>query len=844
MKKMNLLMFREIRSSFSRFLAICAICALGAGFLFGLKSTTPMMKETGDNYFDDCSLMDFRLISTAGITQEDIDSLRELDCVETIMPGYNADVLASSAYGQSVVRVNSMDFENGINLPVLKEGRWPQGENECVADSGTGMNQSIRVGDKITIAQENDEQSLNGLKQTEFTVTGIVDWPYYLSVERGSTSIGDGEVDYFILVQPQAFDSEYYHEAFVTVKGAKELLCYEEEYEALMDETQSQLEQAFEPLAQRRYDELSELYSQYEQLLQLNPEAAAQFGEISPPEMPQWYALSRQTLAGYVGFGQDADRVDAIAQVFPWFFFLVAALVCLTTMTRMVEEERTQIGVFKALGYGSGRIAANYLFYAAFACILGCVIGCVLGVVVLPRAIWSAYDILYTLPEIDIVFYPLYAAVACGLSLICTLAASLGACYNELRSTPANLIRPKAPPAGKRVFLERIGFIWKRLSFTKKVTARNLLRYKKRFFMTIIGIGGCTALLLTGFGLRDSIMSIVPKQFTQIQAYHFSLGLDESSSSSEDSALNRQLGEYAEDYIYIMQSSVDVQSDEGTLNAYLTAAEGDSLSGFIHLRERRGGESIAFPPENGVVITEKLASKLGLSVGDNFTFTQGGTAIYETSVAGIAENYVYNYIYMPCAVYEELFNNQPQFNMVMCTLPDGEEVTEELEQNTSEKLLEIDNVQSVSFITRLERDFDDVMSGLNSVVVVLIICASLLAFVVLYNLTNINITERKREIATLKVLGFYEKEAASYVFRENIILTLIGIVLGLVFGIFLHQFVVVTAEVDIVMFDRNISALSYVWSALMTVIFSFLVSLAMRKRISSIDMVESLKSIE
>ncbi len=765
------------------------------------------MKETGDNYFDDCSLMDFRLISTAGITQEDIDSLRELDCVETIMPGYNADVLASSAYGQSVVRVNSMDFENGINLPVLKEGRWPQGENECVADSGTGMNQSIRVGDKITIAQENDEQSLNGLKQTEFTVTGIVDWPYYLSVERGSTSIGDGEVDYFILVQPQAFDSEYYHEAFVTVKGAKELLCYEEEYEALMDETQSQLEQAFEPLAQRRYDELSELYSQYEQLLQLNPEAAAQFGEISPPEMPQWYALSRQTLAGYVGFGQDADRVDAIAQVFPWFFFLVAALVCLTTMTRMVEEARTQIGVFKALGYGSGRIAANYLFYAAFACILGCVIGCVLGVVVLPRAIWSAYDILYTLPEIDIVFYPLYAAVACGLSLICTLAASLGA-------------------------------------FTKKVTARNLLRYKKRFFMTIIGIGGCTALLLTGFGLRDSIMSIVPKQFTQIQAYHFSLGLDESSSSSEDSALNRQLGEYAEDYIYIMQSSVDVQSDEGTLNAYLTAAEGDSLSGFIHLRERRGGESIAFPPENGVVITEKLASKLGLSVGDNFTFTQGGTAIYETSVAGIAENYVYNYIYMPCAVYEELFNSQPQFNMVMCTLPDGEEVTEELEQNTSEKLLEIDNVQSVSFITRLERDFDDVMSGLNSVVVVLIICASLLAFVVLYNLTNINITERKREIATLKVLGFYEKEAASYVFRENIILTLIGIVLGLVFGIFLHQFVVVTAEVDIVMFDRNISALSYVWSALMTVIFSFLVSLAMRKRISSIDMVESLKSIE
>lgn len=293
-----------------------------------------------------------------------------------------------------------------------------------------------------------------------------------------------------------------------------------------------------------------------------------------------------------------------------------------------------------------------------------------------------------------------------------------------------------------------------------------------------------------------------------------------------------------------MQSSVDVQSDEGTLNAYLTAAEGDSLSGFIHLRERRGGESIAFPPENGVVITEKLASKLGLSVGDNFTFTQGGTAIYETSVAGIAENYVYNYIYMPCAVYEELFNSQPQFNMVMCTLPDGEEVTEELEQNTSEKLLEIDNVQSVSFITRLERDFDDVMSGLNSVVVVLIICASLLAFVVLYNLTNINITERKREIATLKVLGFYEKEAASYVFRENIILTLIGIVLGLVFGIFLHQFVVVTAEVDIVMFDRNISALSYVWSALMTVIFSFLVSLAMRKRISSIDMVESLKSIE
>ena len=286
MKKINLLMFRQIRSSISRFLAICAICALGAGFLFGLKSTTPMMKETGDRYFDRSSLMDFRLVSTAGITQEDIDVLRRLDCVEKIMPAYSADVLADNAYGQSVVRVHSMDFTNGINLPVLKEGRWPEGPDECVADSGTGMSQGAGLGDKITLSEENGLET-GGLEQKEFTVTGIVDWPYYLSMESGSSSIGDGSVDYFILTLPEAFNSEYYHEAFVKVKGARELLCYEQEYETLISAAQKELEQALEPLAQRRYDQLQELYSQYELLMETNPEAAAQLGSISPPEMPR-----------------------------------------------------------------------------------------------------------------------------------------------------------------------------------------------------------------------------------------------------------------------------------------------------------------------------------------------------------------------------------------------------------------------------------------------------------------------------------------------------------------------------------------------------------------------------
>ena len=844
MKQMNRLVFREIRSSLSRFLAICAICALGAGFLCGLKSTTPMMKQTGDNYFDRSRLMDIRLLCSAGITEEDIEDISKLDCVEKVMPAYNADVLAVSSYGKNVVRICSMDFEQGVNLPVLKEGRWPENPGECVADSGTGMNSRVKVGEKITLSEENPDSTLKGMAVNQFTVTGIVDWPYYLSVDRGSSSVGDGNVDYFILVPEQAFSSDYYHEAFISVKGGAELLCYGEEYETLIKDVQKELEAALKPLAQRRFDKLSELYSQYEQLVQIDPGAAAQLGELSPPVMPQWYVLSRQTLAGYVSFGQDADRVDAIAQVFPWFFFLVAALVCLTTMTRMVEEQRTQIGVMKALGYSGGRIAAKYLFYAASACTLGCVIGCASCIIVLPKAIWSAYDMLYTLPDIDIIFYPGYALAAYGLSLFCTLAAALGACYNELRSVPAQLIRPKAPPAGKRVFLEHIGFLWKHFTFTQKVTARNLFRYKKRFFMTIIGIGGCTALLLTGFGLRDSIMSIVPKQFSQIQTYDFSLGLAEASDAQAETELNGQISEYADKYIYIMQSAMDAQTDKGVQSVYLTVAQDDRLEDFIHLRERIGGKNIAYPPREGVIITEKLADKLGLKAGDTFTLTQGGSDIYETSVAGIAENYVYNYIYMPCSVYERLTGRAPQYKTVMCTLGYDGKITESIEDETSADLLTIENVEAVSFITKIERDFGDVMNGLNSVVAVLIICASLLAFVVLYNLTNINITERKREIATLKVLGFYEKETASYVYRENIILTLIGIALGLIFGIFLHQFVVVTAEVDIVMFDRGITALSYVWSAVMTLLFSFLVSLAMRRRISSIDMVESLKSIE
>ena len=564
--------------------------------------------------------------------------------------------------------------------------------------------------------------------------------------------------------------------------------------------------------------------------------------QIDELEVPEWYVLTRDQNVSFASFKSNIEKVEAIAKVFPLFFFLVAALVALTTMTRMVEEERLQIGTMKALGYGKGAIMAKYLIYAMTASVAGSAFGLAVGFNLFPTIIWNAYTMMYNLPKLYCLFNVPFAVFSSGMAIACTLAATLNACWATLAEVPAQLMLPKAPPAGKRILLEHIPFLWKRMKFTHKVTARNLLRYKKRFFMTVIGISGCTGLLVAGFGLHDSISDIVYKQFGEIFTYDAVVSVKKESAVTGgklDGVLKDK--ELVDDWMLLHQEQGSTQVDGEEFNAYLFVPENDGQMGqFVDLHQRKGGAPVPFSA-TGVVITEKMSERADLKVGDQVTLENADGKTGTLRVDGIAENYVENYVYLSADTYEQAFGQAPEFTAVALHAHD---TSAEGREALGTALLAESDVASVSFIDDLKASFNDMMQRIDIIVVVLIVCAGLLAFVVLYNLTNINITERTKEIATIKVLGFYDTEVSAYVYRESVVLSLIGTLVGLVLGVFLHMFVIYTVEVDIVMFGRSIKFLSYVYAAALTMAFSALVNLVMHRKLRKISMVESMKAPE
>jgi putative ABC transport system permease protein len=535
--------------------------------------------------------------------------------------------------------------------------------------------------------------------------------------------------------------------------------------------------------------------------------------------------------------------MNAIAGVFPVFFFLVAALVCLTTMTRMVDEQRIYIGTYKALGYSKSTIASKYLLYAAFASISGSIFGFTLGFKIFPTVIFNAYRIMYTLPDVVTAFNTFYAVASTAAAVIVTTLAAWFACYNELKAEPATLMRLKAPKSGKRILMERIKFLWSRFNFIQKITARNLFRYKKRFFMTVIGIGGCTALLLTGFGLKDSIMSIVTKQFEELYQYDMTMSIKENLSIDKALELNKFISKEGRisDYMLIKQQNIDVGSDKKEKSVSLIVPEStEEMEKFITFRERTTGINVPFE-KDGVILTEKLSKQLQVGVGDDIYIKDGDGKRINIKVRGITENYISHYVYMPPSLYESLYNEKLEYQQILAKTTD---TTKEFENKLSTDMLKNSSIRSVGFTTGISNDFEDIIGSLNYVVLVLIFSAGALAFVVLYNLTNINVMERIREIATIKLLGFYDNEVSAYVYRENIFLTLFGIIFGLVLGVLLHKFIIVTAEVDYIMFGREIKPMSYIYSSILTMFFSGLVNFVMYFRLKKISMVESLKSVD
>lgn len=559
---------------------------------------------------------------------------------------------------------------------------------------------------------------------------------------------------------------------------------------------------------------------------------------------PTWYVWGRDKVTSTESFGQDAGRISNIGKFFPVIFFLVAALVSLTTMTRMIEEQRQQIGTLKALGYSDGVIAFKYFAYAMLSTVSGALAGVVVGEKILPWVIMNAYGMLYTgLPYYMTPLNWEQGGLAILASAACTGVATIAACYKELAAGPAELMRPEAPKNGKRIFLERIGVLWKHLNFTQKSTVRNLVRYKKRFFMTVIGIGGCMGLILVGFGLQDSITAIAKNQFVSLFTYQANAVLNSDVDESEKEALQTDLENYSgiDELLEMYCQNIELQTDKKTVDAVLEVPkELTNFNDFYAFRDRKSGEVYEFPTDGGAAISEKTATMLGVKAGDTVQLKKGDD-IVDVKISIIVENYVRHYLYLAPDLYEELFGGAPDYNQLLMKYQD---TSSNYETALGEKIMTYDGVAAISFTSDLIDQIDNMLRSLDIVIVVLIVSAGLLAFVVLYNLNNINITERQRELATLKVLGFFDGEVASYVYRENMVLTLFGVIAGMGIGTFLHHCVIQTVEVDMMMFGRNVFPRSYGWSALITLAFALFVNFMMFYRLRKIDMIESLKSVE
>lgn len=1188
--------YMEIRKSMGRFLSIFFIVAIGCAFFAGIRSSEPDMRYSGDAYFDRKNLMDLQVISTMGLTDEDVEAIEKLDGIEKAEAGYSVDALCTEGDNQIVMHV--MSLLPSMNQVQVENGRLPEKSYECVVDADFLSKSTLKIGDRVTLSSGTDKPVTDSLKEDTFTIVGSVSSPCYIGFQRGSTTIGSGNISAFLCVPEESFCMEVYTEIYAQVKGAEKLTAFTDQYDQRIDSVMKEVEAIKEEREKARYDEIvteasekladaekeitdaeaeleqgkaeaqekltaareklenaqkeleqakkelassqakiasskeeleqaqkelnessgkiaagekelneksialatlkeqkdtlqgqlaaleqqkeelsgqkttleaqkrtlqegqknlldtqavlqqqisrlkaekedlnaegirlseeketlqkecEELKSQYEasgdteilkqveakkaqldevnakiaensakieqnktlletvesqmdpleeklvqmkngleqtetalekisaglseieagqeqmqtgltqmesyissgefqlqaareqlesgknQILsgqrqiedarkriadgeeqiqagikqiqdgetgladgwieyqdgerQANAEIAdgeAQIAdakvqladakkEIEQIEKPTWYIYDRSHLPEYSGYGDNADRMKAIGEVFPLIFFLVAALISLTTMTRMVEEERTLIGTLKALGYSKKSIAAKYLGYAVLATLTGGIFGVMIGEKILPYIIITAYKIMYRhLPDVEIPYNLYYGVLACVAALLCTVAATIFSCMKELKEQAAELMRPPAPKQGKRVFLEYIPFLWKRLNFTWKSTVRNLMRYKKRFFMTIFGIGGCMGLMLVGFGLKDSISSIVPLQYEDIQLYDGNVILQSDVTMQEKQEVyealekNSQVVATAEDLL----QKITIEHDGVSKEVYLNVPENvEKFSDFVVLQDRTTKEKYQLT-DKGAVLTEKMAKELGVSAGDTVTIKEENEKERTVKISQICENYMSHYLYMTPAVYKAAYGKEPEYNSIYYRT---EGRTTKEAESVGEAALKLDGALSVSYTTELRQQVDDMLQSLDIVIVVLIISAGMLAFVVLYNLNNINITERKRELATLKVLGFYDKEVTEYVYRENILLTLIGSVFGMLLGKILHRFIIVTVEIDSVMFGRNINTISFVYAFLLTVVFSLFVNGVMYFKLKKINMVESLKSVE
>lgn len=1036
---------REIRQSIGRYLAILAIVALGVGFFAGLQISRPSMVKTADHYLAEHHFFDYHLMNTYGYDKDAPADFAALPQVEYAEGSVFTDALISGNDGTDrVFKLHSLPDQ--VNTISLVAGRMPENNQECLGDSRYFTKENI--GTTLTISSENNEDTMDMLAHDTFTIVGLVNSPYYLNHERGSSSLGNGNISGYLYLPKDSFDTDYYSEIFLTLKeknvayseaytnridaelsaieeanknsadkryhnlkqeiddeiadGEQELADAKEEYqtnkadaEQKLSDAKAELEQseldisnaeqkildsetkftlaqseisnglitlnqkkeeletartqlesgwadlavaeataqpvldqlnaaiaatppelqnteAFQALmaqkaqietpleasrntlntAQAQYDagisavaaaeaqlnesntQLISIYAQlqdakaelatgkqeladgWDEYYSSKAEADSEFAdaeieitdaetelvdareELKDFQEPSVYTLDRTSNIGYVCFDNDSNIVAGVAKVFPIFFFMVAALVCMTTMTRMIDEQRTLIGAMKALGYGNGAIMGNYLFYAGSAALIGCISGFAIGSYVFPFTIWKAYSILYNnFAPIQIIFDWKLAFISIIVSLLCSIGAAWFACYRELTDVPANLIRPAAPKGGKHILLERIPFIWRRLPFLHKISIRNILRYKKRLFMMILGISGCTALLLTGLGLLDSIQNIVSAQYTEISLYDYTVTFHNELNADERKEFINDSRSVIDSALFAHEGSIDLITEKETKPIRFVVPDAENLDSFVdlHLEDT----AVSYPKKGEVILNEQLAKNYGLKIGDTVTLRDSDMHTLTLTLSGVFDNYVYNYAYVSKDSCLEQWGFIPEMKTAYIHIPQGI-----VPHNGGAVIMQDDKVSNIIVNADMEAMINNMLSSLNSVVLLVICCAGALAFIVLYNLTNINILERIREIATIKVLGFHPAETAGYVFREILALTGIGALIGLGLGKLLHAFVMSQIKIDMVSFDNCILPSSYLFAFFCTFLFAGLVCFAMYFRLKKIDMAQSLKSIE
>ena len=979
--------FKEISKTKRRFLSILVMAFLGVGFYAGLVACSPDMQDSLDKYVDNNSMYDINIISTLGLTEDDVNAIQQIDGVESAYGLQSKDTFINFNDKESICKL--IEYNENINRPEVINGRLPESSDECLLDEKYVYfgNAEEYIGKVIKIENEDLDEDNNPIfTQKELKIVGIVESPLYISSERGTSSLGSGNISLYIYCLDDVINLDYYTEIAIKVKGAKECVTNSEQYLALVNPVIDEIESIKESRQDARYNSLvdeankkiddaqkeyddkkaevdqelndaenkineakselnnseNKLNKSEKELNQKEKDAAKQFenaeqkikesenqvnatisqigietseltaakqqiqvqkdelarqkenvnkqiangrkeisngrkkieegkqeladnekefndkkaeaeqklanaqqkiddarADVSKIEKAKWYIQDRIDNTGYSNIFDAITTMKNISKIFPVIFYLVAILISLTSMTRMIEEERIEIGTLKALGYTNIQIISKYILYSFLACIIGGFLGMTVCFYLLPKIVWTLYSMVYTMPHFYMTYRLSIGLMGILIAFICIGGATLIVAYKELKEMPSVLMRPKAPKKGKRILMEKITFIWKRLNFSQKVTIRNIFRYKKRALITVIGIAGCTGLMLAGFGIRDSVADIPNLQFGEVFKYDTSITLANTDGLSQiDEYLSNN--ENVELYKELYASTGSVSNDK--LNYNVTIFVPNTVEDFekvCNLKDAQTEEKIEIQ-NDGVIITDKLADEFGIKVNDEITIKDSDDVEYKFKVSGIAKNYVDHYVFMTKELYENTVGNY-KTNMIFVNLKTDDK---DIQNKISEDILNCDGVASVSVMSSFIKSISDMLNTMNYVVVVLIVTSAMLDFVVLYNLANINIGERQREIATLKVLGFYDKEVDNYINKENVIFTIIGIALGLGFGTLLTSAIISSIEIDRLRFARNILTTSYLWATVITASFSFIVNRIIHFTLKKIDMIESLKSVE